>query len=109
MKKLIMTVFFFTLAIPTSFAEWDEWEDNPPETTWQERHALEPRVGNGSTLLDPITPNAYGPGINSDATGRPFRWQPDYGPSSPFLDVKPNAYGPGVGMDQFGRPVRPQP
>lgn len=61
-------------------------------------------------LLYPYKPNAYGPGINSDATGRPFSWQPEgASPQSvdPFLKVKPNAYGPGIGMDQYGRPVRP--
>lgn len=62
-------------------------------------------------FLGPITPNAYGPGINSDATGRPFIYQPDFGGSGfpdPTLKVQPNAYGPGVGMDQYGRPVRPR-
>lgn len=61
-------------------------------------------------LLSPYKPNAYGPGINSDATGRPFTWQPQgAGPQSfdPFLKVQPDAYGPGIGMDQYGRPVRP--
>jgi len=64
----------------------------------------------GSTLLGPMTPNAYGPGINSDATGRPFMWQPQFGGSGlpdPTLRVNPNAFGPGIGMDQYGRPVRP--
>jgi hypothetical protein len=63
-----------------------------------------------SGFLSPYQPNAYGPGINSDATGRPFTWQPQGpGPQSfdPFLKVKPDAYGLGVGMDQYGRPVRP--
>jgi len=64
----------------------------------------------GRGFLGPYTPNAYGPGMNADATGRPFIWQPQgAGPQSfdPFLKVKPNAYGPGIGMDQYGRPVRP--
>ena len=63
----------------------------------------------GSGFLGGYTPNAYGPGVNSDATGRPFIWQPDsgFGPPDPFSRVQPNAYGPGVGMDQYGRPVRP--
>lgn len=34
-------------------------------------------VGPGTTYLGPIRPNAYGPGINADATGRPFQWQPE--------------------------------
>lgn len=61
-------------------------------------------------LLSPYKPNAYGPGINSDATGRPFVWKPEgAGPQTfdPFLKVKPDAYGLGVSMDQYGRPVRP--
>jgi hypothetical protein len=60
----------------------------------------------GPVILEPVTPNAYGPGINSDATGRPFTWKPDFG--GPALGpVTPNAYGPGIGMDSTGRPVRP--
>lgn len=61
-------------------------------------------------LLSPYKPNAYGPGLNMDATGRPFMWQPQWGGTGfpdPTLQVKPNAYGLGVGMDQYGRPVRP--
>ena len=56
-------------------------------------------------------PNAYGPGINSDATGRPFTWEPlpGNGPADPFSRVRPNAYGPGIGMDQYGRPVQATP
>jgi hypothetical protein len=61
-------------------------------------------------LLAPYTPNAYGPGLNMDATGHSFIWQPQGGGvgfPDPTLQVKPNAYGLGVGMDQYGRPVRP--
>jgi hypothetical protein len=57
-------------------------------------------------FLGPYRPNAYGPGINSDATGRPFVWQTDQGPTEPFAKVRPDALGPGIGMDQYGRPVR---
>jgi hypothetical protein len=60
----------------------------------------------GRGFLGPYTPNAYGPGMNMDATGRPFIWRPEFG--GPALGpVTPNAYGPGVGMDATGRPVRP--
>ena len=61
-------------------------------------------------LLPPITPNAYGPGLNSDGTGRPFIWRPQGQKGSlfdPLLQVQPDAYGPGVGMDQYDRPVYP--
>lgn len=63
----------------------------------------------GRGFLGPHRPNAYGPGMNADATGRPFIWQPDpgFGSPDPFGTVKPDAYGLGVGMDQYGRPVRP--
>jgi hypothetical protein len=57
-------------------------------------------------FLGPYRPNAYGPGINSDATGRPFVWQSDQGPIEPFAKVRPDALGPGIGIDQYGRPVR---
>lgn len=60
----------------------------------------------GKGFLGPYTPNAYGPGMNADATGRPFIWRPDFG--GPALgSITPNAYGPGVSMDATGRPVRP--
>jgi hypothetical protein len=63
----------------------------------------------GGGFFGPYTPNAYGPGMNADATGRPFIWQPDpgFGPPDPFSRVQPNGYGLGVGMDQYGRPVTP--
>jgi hypothetical protein len=56
-------------------------------------------------FLGPYRPNAYSPGINSDATGRPFVWRPDNGPADPFVTVRPDVFGPGIGMDQYGRPV----
>ena len=57
---------------------------------------------NAGGFMQPYHPNAYGPGINSDATGRPFSWQtqPGYGPADPLSNVRPDAYGPGIGMDQ---------
>jgi hypothetical protein len=61
--------------------------------------------------LGPYQSNAYGPGINSDATGRPFTWQPlpGNGPADPLSRVRPDVFGPGIGMDQYGRPVQPAP
>jgi hypothetical protein len=54
--------------------------------------------------------NAYGPGIHSDATGRPYTWQPTLGHTGTVLGpVKPDAYGPGVGMDATGKPVQAVP
>ncbi|MDR4479777.1 MAG: hypothetical protein R3B37_08565 [Nitrospira sp.] len=63
-----------------------------------------------SQIFAPYRPDAYGPGVNADATGRPFIWKPDTaGPRvfDPFLRVQPDMYGPGIGMDQYGRPMRP--
>ena len=80
-----------------------------PSELFQQPQQLTPTSG-GRALLGPITPNAYGPGLNSDATGRSFMWTPQSGGSGypdPTLRVQPNAYGPGIGMDQYGRPVRP--
>ncbi len=60
-------------------------------------------------LLKPYEKDAYGPGVNSDATGQPFKWQTQDGKTiSPIIDVEPDAYGPGIGMDEYGRPVRPK-
>jgi Domain of unknown function (DUF4189) len=62
-------------------------------------------------FLEPYQSNTYGPGINSDATGRPFTWRPlpGNGPADRLSPVQPNAFGPGIGMDQYGRPVQPEP
>lgn len=69
----------------------------------------------GDGLLSPGRRNAYGPGIDSDATGRPFHWAPknpvEGAPSlpDPTLRVKPDAYGLGAGSDQYGRPMERRP
>lgn len=62
--------------------------------TWQ----TDPRFG--------ARPNAFGPGVHMDATGRPYRDQA-VGGGTVLQPVQPNAYGLGVGMDATGRPVRP--
>jgi hypothetical protein len=53
--------------------------------------------------------NAYGLGVYSDASGRPFQWETQQGQPVNIFPVQPNAYGPGVGMDPFGRPVQAVP
>jgi hypothetical protein len=92
--RYILILWFLLIAIPC-FAQ-----QPPPQNN--------DLLGNG--FLGPATKDAYGPGINSDATGRPFTWQPQrgYGKADPFIDVKPNVYGPGIGQDQYGRPVKPR-
>lgn len=133
-----LTILCFLLFNSSAWATWDEFEDqppiNPPDAEWKKPgnflsefgQMLDGLMGSGSVntqskrgqmlmqspdgqiFLGPITPNAYGPGINSDATGRPFTFQRDYGYGGEQLQVTPDAYGPGVGMDQYGRPVRPR-
>ena len=86
---------------PQGFLEYQDAETAKENAVRAEQGGLA-----GSGFLGGYTPNAYGPGMNADATGRPFVWQPDFG--GPALgQITPNAYGPGVGMDATGRPVRP--
>lgn len=61
------------------------------------------------TFMRPYKNNAYGPGIHSDATGKPFQWRTRNGRKVIFDRVKPDAYGLGVGMDQYGGAVKPSP
>ncbi len=73
---------------------------------------LYPMPGEQPPLLQPFQQNAYGPGVNSDATGRPFSWAPQ-GSSSlsqpdPTLQPNINAYGLGRSADQYGRPIQPR-
>ncbi len=76
--------------------------------------AEEPTVSDPWLWVDElyVTPNAYGPGIDMDATGAPIIWEV-YQPNSrvreriaPNIPVQPDAYGLGVGMDVYGRPVK---
>jgi hypothetical protein len=63
---------------------------------------------NKNIYMQPYEHNAYGPGIHSDSTGKPFEWKTQDGQKS-RSKVKPDAYGLGVGMDEYGRPVKPSP
>jgi hypothetical protein len=47
--------------------------------------------------------NAFGPGINADAEGRPYVFMTPLG--TPIGSVYLNVYGPGVGADSIGWPV----
>lgn len=61
------------------------------------------------TFMRPYGQDKYSPGVNSDATGKPFTWQTNDGQAVPPGGyVQPNGYGLGVGKDQFGRPVKPK-
>lgn len=67
----------------------------------------EPRVPD--TYLQPEKRGAYGLGVHSDASGRPFKYETEQGQDLTIEEVKPDAYGLGVGMDQYGRPVHRVP
>lgn len=62
-------------------------------------------------LMQPFQPNAFGPGMNQDATGKPFYWSPQgsLNLSQPDPTIQPNinTYGLGQSSDQFGRPIQP--
>ena len=64
---------------------------------------------NKDTYTRPYKHDAYGHGVNSDSTGRPFEYKTQDGQNVRSNKVKPDAYGLGVGMDEFGRPVKPSP
>lgn len=72
-----------------------------------------------------IRSDAYGPGIASDATGRPFRFKPgplgatprtrqtrpgyvDWG-QQPLGEIRQDYYGPGIDADESGRPFHAEP
>ena len=65
--------------------------------------------GNEHGLLPPMQRDAYGPGIHSDGTGRPFKFKTFDGQDVGIFRVDPDGYGLGVGRDEFGRPVHPVP
>lgn len=62
-------------------------------------------------LFEPFEKDAYGPGHDADATGRPFYWAPQGQPKAlpdPTLQPQINQYGLGRSADQYGRPIEPQ-
>jgi hypothetical protein len=95
MRAFIPCLLLVLLCITPSFAQQQTGHDQ----SWN----------NQDTFSRPYRPDAYGPGIHSDATGRPFRWQTEQGEYvQPGIRVKPDGYGLGVGMDEYGRPVKPK-
>lgn len=88
-QKITLVVFLILLAAP---ALAQVYPSNPP-------------------LFEPIQPNAYGPGVNSDATGRPFHWAPEGQQQSrpdPTIQPQLNQYGLGRSADQYGRSIEPK-
>lgn len=62
-------------------------------------------------LFEPFESNAYGPGVNSDATGRPFHWAPEGQQQTrpdPTIQPNLNQFGFGKSADQYGRPIEPR-
>jgi hypothetical protein len=83
-------------------------EHEQEQTRDQDSQSLFGSTLNGQPLLGQQQKDAYGLGVHSDSTGRPFSWQAEGETQpNPLLEVKPNGYGLGVGSDQFGGPVRP--
>ena len=63
---------------------------------------------NRNIFMGPYKHDAYGPGIHSDAIGRPFQWETE-NDDKVLGPVKKDAYSVGMVMDQYGRPVKPGP
>lgn len=61
-------------------------------------------VSTDSDLVGPVRLDAYGPGLHSDGTGRPFSYRTRDGRLA-VGTVVPDGYGPGVHKDQSGQPV----
>lgn len=83
---------------PTSRNDREDKQSPDQANGWVTGHLTAPFLG-------PFRPNTHGPGLNSDARGRPFVWETDQSGSDPLAKVRPDVFGPGIGMDQYGRPV----
>lgn len=96
MKKLLisMAAIALTFTATVTLAQWNNHQE-------QQRN----------TLMQLYKHNAYGSGVHSDATGRPFEYRTyDSQQTVPGnVPVRPDAYGLEVGMDAYGRPVRAYP
>jgi hypothetical protein len=90
--SLLSSLFAFA-ALADELDAWDQPTNSSPQAPLQPQR---------------VTPNAYGPDINMDETGRPFVWRGRDGQKAQG-SVKQNAYGPGVSMDATGRPVKAIP
>ena len=89
MRLLIVSALLFLAIAPASA---QVYPSNPP-------------------LYEPFQKDAYGPGVNSDATGRPFHWAPQGQDSSrpdPTIQPRVNEYGLGRSADQYGRSIEPK-
>jgi len=99
MKKII-AVLVLSLFCALTVIAGDENNDNSLNSSWN----------NHDTYISPYHDDTYGPGINSDAKGRPFQWKTQDGETlPPGSEVEPNGYGLGVGKDEYGRAVKTEP
>lgn len=87
-----------------------EEQDSRSRALWLSLLAAPAPVNGGQPALGYVRPDAYGPGVSMDATGRPVTLQPAYPNQGGYYgDSKvqtPNGYGLGVHIDQYGRPVQ---
>lgn len=101
MKKIFLFMIIFSIAFASvCFAQGNRHKH-------QGQSGFDHSWGNDKTYMRPYRPNAYGPGIHSDSTGRPFQWETEDGQISNGR-VKTDGYGLGVGRDEYGRPVKPK-
>ena len=123
MKRITLALCFAILVIATALTHPDPgvsgdkstmhveiylFGQAPKSQTSKQKTGFDRSWDNQDLFLRPHQRDAYGPGIHSDATGRPFGWQTKNGQLvQPGIRVQPDAYGLGVGMDQYGRPVKP--
>jgi len=99
MKKIIAVLVLSLFCALPVIAE-DENNENSLNSSW-DKH---------DTYISPYHNDAYGPGVNSDSTGRPFRWKTQDGQTvPPGSKVEQNGYGLGVGKGEYGRPVKTEP
>jgi len=103
MKKIIAILvlsLFWSFQVVAQDEDSPQYGGNSNNSSWD----------NHDTYLSPYHKDAYGPGVNSDSTGRPFQWKTQGGQTvPPGSIVEPNGYGLGVGKDEYGRPVKTEP
>ena len=103
MKQLLIVVIILMFLTGSTLAQ-DRFNTNQRNQQQGFGHSWD----NKNIYMQPYKHNAYGLGVHSDATGKPFEWKTQDGQKS-RSKVKPDAYGLGVGMDEYGRPVKPSP
>jgi hypothetical protein len=70
--------------------------------------ANKPGPARSHDLVPPYKKDAFGLGVWSDSTGRPFQWQTKYG-KTVIGNVKMDTEKPWIGVDPCGQPVTAVP